>query len=712
MAHVPGHDRVTTRRQVIGSRVIDVQLIPFMRSRKVFFRARGLRPRTRYFPYFGRQGIDNFARNETSFQRFATRTDDNSNLFFNRTSHPDGSTNLTSDSSGELIGSFIVPNTATTKFRAGAQEFKLLDISGGVDADALSLARTNYNAQGVLETIQDTVRITRIIDRTVFIQPPDLSGGDGSGGGDGEGGDPLAQTFQVSSIDNPNGLFITKVRLYFNTKSSTVPVQVQLRPVTNGIPDNYPIPGAIVFKGASEVNIPADLNDLDTVRSSGTDFTFEEPVYLTPGREYAIVILAESTDYNVYVAKIYDFLLGTTEKRVNKQPTLGSFFMSQNGFTWTPDQERDLMFQIYRADFSTSATVQFKAADNIRELLPFPSILTDSGGTQCHVFMDGHGFAKNDKVFVQGVTDASVDGAFSFASSVNGSRTITKVDHTGFTFAADSSASASLLVGGNDTVVTRNMMYDTFIPNIQTLRPSAGTTIAASAKLVNGSSYAGTRNTGVTYTKAASYSSITLIERNRLTSPNVILNDSNEVVHSISGGSFDLKLDLATDDTKVSPVVDLQRTSVLTSENIIDKQDASVTTNFNVPITFVDETDQTQGSHAAKHVTIPVVIEEPAVGIKILFAANRPAAAGFRVYYKAGTADDTLDDLPYIELSEETSNPADENPEVFREYEYLAGGQVGNLDAFTKYQVKVVMTSTNSSKVPVIKDFRAIALVT
>ena len=708
MAHAPGHDRVTTRRQVIGSRVINVQLIPFMRSRKVFFRARGLRPRTRYFPYFGRTGIDDFARNETSFQRFAERTDDNSNLFFNATVHPDGSTNLTSDSSGELVGSFIVPNTPTTKFRAGAQEFKLLDISGGNDNDAISLARTNYNAQGVIETVQDTVRVTRIIDRTVFVQPPDPGGGGGEADGE---GDPLAQTFFVNAIDHPNGLFITKTRIYFNSKSSTVPVQVQIRPVTNGIPENFPIPGAIVYKGPSEINIPADLNDLDTIRSSGTDFAFEEPVYLTPGREYAIVVLAESTDYNVYVAKIYDFLIGTTEKRVNKQPTLGSLFLSQNGFTWTPDQERDLMFQIYRADFATSASAQFTEASNIRELLPFPSILTDSGGTQCHVFMDGHGFAKNDKVFVQGVTDASVSGAFSFGNSINGSRTITKVDHTGFTFAADSSATASLLVGGNNTVVTRNMMYDEFFPNIQTLRPSAGTTITASAKLVSGSSYAGNRNTSPVYAKDASYSTITLNERNVLNSPNVVLNDSNAVVHSVSGGSFDMKIDLATDDTKVSPVIDLQRTALMTVENIIDKQDASVTTNFNVPITFVDETDQTQGSHAAKHITIPVILEEPAVGIKILFSANRPNAAGFRVYYKIGTADDDLNTLPYIEVAENTNNPADENPAVYREYEYLAGGQVGNLDAFTQYQVKIVMTSTNSSKVPIIKDLRAIALV-
>ena len=701
-------DRVSFRRQVIGTKVIDVQLIPFMRSRKVFFRAQGLRPRTRYFPYLGKRAIDDFTKNESTYQTFATRTDDNSNLFLNATAHPDGAANLTSDSAGQLIGSFIVPNTASNKFRSGLQEFKLLDVSGGDDNGAISQARAAYRSQGTLEITQDTVRSTRIIDRTVFVQappPPQQPGGSM------DEADPLAQTFLISSIDHPNGLFITKVRIYFETKDAAVPVQVQLRPVENGIPVGYPIPGAVAFLPPASVNIPSDLTDIDNIRSNGTDFEFDEPIYLSPGREYAIVILAESTSYRVHVARTYEFIIGSTEARVAKQPTLGSLFMSQNGFTWTPDQDRDLMFQIYRADFSTSGTAKFTNADNIRELLSIPSVLTDSGGTECHVFMDAHGFAKNDKVFVSGVVDGDVTGAFADADRILGSRTITKVDHTGFTFAADSNASASLFVGGSNMVVTRNMMYDQFHPIVQTMLPSAGTTIAASAKLVNGSSYAGTRNTGPTYAKASTYSNIALGEPNTLAAPNVVLNDSNIGVHSVSGASFDMQLSLATDDTKVSPVIDLQRSTVLLTENIIDKQDNSSTSGFNVPIEFINETDAVLGSHAAKHVTVPVVLEEPAVGIKIMFGANRPGSAGFKVFFKTGTADDNLDDFAYTEIAESTSNPGDENSSVFREYEYLAGGQVGNLDSFTQYQVKVVMTSTNSSKIPTIKDFRAIALV-
>lgn len=699
-------DGVRVRKELIGTKVIDVTLIPFMRSRKIFFRAQGMRPNTRYFPYFGKKAIDDYARSESTFQRFATRSDDASNLFVGSTSHPDGSSNLMSDSAGQLIGSFIIPNNNSLKFRTGPQEFKLLDISGGVDDDAISTARANFTARGIIETVQDTVRSTRIVTRTEFIRrrPPDRDrGGDR---------DPLAQSFVVDGIENPNGMFVSKIRVYFATKDSVVPVTCQIRAVENGIPVPFPIANASKTIGPSSVNIPSDLTDIASIRSGGTDFEFEEPIYLAPNREYAMVLLAETTEYTVHVAKTYDFVIGSTESRVNKQPTLGSLFMSQNSSTWTPDQDRDLMFQIYRAEFQSSATAQFNNATSIQELVNPNSMLTDSGGQECIVFMDGHGFSKNDKVFVQGVTDADVAGAFSFASSVLGSRTVTKVDHFGFAFNADSNAQASLLVGGSNMITTRNMMYDRFIPNVQTLLPSPDTTITAQAKKVSGGSYAGTRNTSPAYGKDAAYTNITLNEMNRLSSPSVVLNDSNVSVHGVSGGSFDMQLSLTTLDTKVSPVVDLQRLSATLDEIMIDKQDASVTSGFNVPLAFVDETDPVLGSHAAKHVTTPVVLEEPAVGIKILFAANRPSTAGFRVYYRAGTSDDNLDDISYIELTEVGSNPADENLTTFRQYEYLAGGEVGNLDAFTQYQVKLVMTSTNSSKYPVVRDLRAIALVT
>lgn len=63
-------------------------------------------------------------------------------------------------------------------------------------------------------------------------------------------------------------------------------------------------------------------------------------------------------------------------------------------------------------------------------------------------------------------------------------------------------------------------------------------------------------------------------------------------------------------------------------------------------------------------------------------------------------------------VGKEAELPADNDRTTYREYEYLAGGIGGTLPPFTTYQVKIVMTSTNSSRVPKIKDLRIIALAT
>jgi hypothetical protein len=105
-------------------------------------------------------------------------------------------------------------------------------------------------------------------------------------------------------------------------------------------------------------------------------------------------------------------------------------------------------------------------------------------------------------------------------------------------------------------------------------------------------------------------------------------------------------------------------------------------------------------------------LQEPAVGLKIIFGANRPTNSDFKVYYKTGTGDDVLDTINWVEVSKEATLPADDDGITFRDYEYLAGGIGGTLSPFTTFQVKIVFTSTNSSKVPTIQDLRVIALAT
>ena len=125
---------------------------------------------------------------------------------------------------------------------------------------------------------------------------------------------------------------------------------------------------------------------------------------------------------------------------------------------------------------------------------------------------------------------------------------------------------------------------------------------------------------------------------------------------------------------------------------------------------YVAETDKTAGTHLSKHITKPISLLSDAVGLKVLLSANRPSVADFDLYYKAITEDQLLDNIAWTLAPKQSTIASDENRDIFSEYTYLIGGDNGTLLPFTTFQLKIVMRSSNSSKVPIIRDLRAIAL--
>ena len=166
--------------------------------------------------------------------------------------------------------------------------------------------------------------------------------------------DPLAQSFFV---DDDTGIFVTKVDIFFRTKDDTLPVFAQLREIQTGLPTLKDLP-------FSEVEIsPEDVN-LSTDASADTTITFDSPVYLGGQREYALVLLSDSTEYTVWISRIGEADVTSTADEagtilVTSQPILGSLFKSQNASSWDASQYEDLKFKLYRADFTTEGSVQF-----------------------------------------------------------------------------------------------------------------------------------------------------------------------------------------------------------------------------------------------------------------------------------------------------------------------------------------------------------------
>tara|TARA_B100000131_G_scaffold107675_1_gene104462 strand:+ start:13066 stop:17235 length:4170 start_codon:yes stop_codon:yes gene_type:complete len=145
---------------LIEDKVIQTAFIPFMRTRKVYFKAEGLRPNTTVFPILDGHDISAYAREE-SFQFYSDYNTDFGNTLKNVTTHPDGTSALTTDVNGSVSGSFIIPNNDSIKIRTGTRQFKILDITGDNEEFASVIARAPFTASGILDTKEASYTSTR-----------------------------------------------------------------------------------------------------------------------------------------------------------------------------------------------------------------------------------------------------------------------------------------------------------------------------------------------------------------------------------------------------------------------------------------------------------------------------------------------------------------------------------------------------------------------
>jgi hypothetical protein len=293
---------------------------------------------------------------------------------------------LISDNFGDLIGAFYLrdPNTIptpTVRIATGTKTFKLTSSSSNSPdlpgSTANSSTEANYKSDGTLEQWENTVtaNTSNLTTKTVTNLTTNTTTSQTTVNTHTRTTvqrfiDPLAQSFVVggnveapsptASNDDVNGAFLTAVDLFFaNKDSGNAPVKVEIRTVELGTPTRIVI-GYPVTLRPNQVNTSTDA-------SVATKVTFEEPIYLPPGREYAVVIISENSDqYEMWTAVMGEKTVNTKELpdvdavTYSKQFSMGSLFKSQNGSIWTANQYQDLKFKLYKAKFtSTTGTVFF-----------------------------------------------------------------------------------------------------------------------------------------------------------------------------------------------------------------------------------------------------------------------------------------------------------------------------------------------------------------
>lgn len=372
---------------------------------------------------------------------------------------------LITNAAGELYFMFWIPNgdkidhsksenqSPVFQFRCGERVFSLSEKSekNTFDAEVVYSATGTYNKRersvnAVRNAVVSTqyVREDRTVTNTTNVTSKERA----------VYRDPLAQTFLIGT---PGGCFLSKVDIYFATvpgDDNPLPVTLQIRTVENGIPTSKVLPFSEVTLRPDQIKLSSETveyvdADGQVVKAAKYDtpttFVFESPVYCEDTSEYAVVLLSDSNDYNVWIAQVGELVPGTSNL-VSKQPYTGVLLKSQNASTWTPDQTQDLMMTVYRANFHIAdnetnpkeslriGNLQFAVDGSKPQYLAKNCFQTTNKSTIVRVYHPNHGLVAGCKAVISREDVNDVDSTNYLTGTIRTVQSSLTVQGTGTRF--------------------------------------------------------------------------------------------------------------------------------------------------------------------------------------------------------------------------------------------------------------------------------------
>jgi hypothetical protein len=153
--------------------------------------------------------------------------------------------------------------------------------------------------------------------------------------------------------------------------------------------------------------------------------------------------------------------------------------------------------------------------------------------------------------------------------------------------------------------------------------------------------------------------------------------------------------------------------------------DAGTTVTANANIVLNSEFDASSGPCDAKYITKPVILADgfDAGDLRVFLAGNTQGNSEISVFYKVLNSSDptAFKDRPYQKMVCMNPSPAASKTAFdYTEYEYRTFAKDNQIlytsasgvtyDNFKTFAIKIVMTSSDSTIVPKVKDLRIIAL--
>jgi len=279
--------------------------------------------------------------------------------------------------------------------------------------------------------------------------------------------------------------------------------------------------------------------------------------------------------------------------------------------------------------------------------------------------------------------------------------------------------------GGNTVGISQNYQFSILTPQFNIITPGKGTVATCKVRTISGTSAGGTEVSFIDQ----GYQPVVLNKPIRFNTPRMVASEVNEKARLTTlprSKSLSLRIDFSTQNENLSPMMDTQNATFVLGRNKTNKP-------INDYVTDSRSNEAELDPHGAVFVTKAISLSQPATSLKVIIAAHREESADFRVFYKLYKADSSEIDQKFIPFpgwdnmfdtdgdgfGDRVKDPNKNNGKAdafvpangegendFSEYQFTAD----NLDQFTAFSIKIVMSSTNESTPVRLRDFRAIAL--
>lgn len=421
----------------------------------------------------------------------------------------------------------------------------------------------NANATDLTVTIaKDSGKVSRLVlessgqnyqSATITIESPQLQGGSNSTG--------------IVSVSNGK---IYDTELILPGSGYTDPPSVVIRGVGSGASGGSIKAEIEIDTPAVRMGVAVDDGSL-TDSTTPTRFNFQYPVYLQNNSEYALTIETDSIDYQLWTSRLGETEIATSVN-VSSQPLLGSVYKSQNIGGWTEDLFEDIKFSLYRAEFNTNRSAEVLLTNQFMgmEKLPIDPLETysfaDSNASSdlfknnnfiVKVNHNNHSFEdKNSFTFFKSLDD--VGGL----TNISMNNTLFNIIDSGtdfYTISAPTRANSTLIGGGSSALASYNRKYEKLYAQIGYLQVN-NTFIDSFVKTTNVVPIDSNTQNYISYSQS-DYEKTFINQTHYFTNQKILASRINEVVNNVDR-SLTYKLNLSSDISYLSPIIDLRCSSV------------------------------------------------------------------------------------------------------------------------------------------------------